>query len=1059
MAFSTLAEQNADTVRELNDFEEFSLPHVRSKVEELLSLIGKEKVFSTYTKHDISHIDHMLGMLEWIIPEPTQERMTAPDWLLSVLGIYFHDLGMVVAEGEFIERNENPAFVNWFESLENTKDGLEFRARTYRMTDEEKEVFFFQEYVRIGHASRIKEWITGKLSNRWSEAVKPIAKAVGDLLAPLPQRFRTHLATVCESHHENDLENTQLYPLFEPSGSTHETAINVQYAAILLRTTDLLHVTHDRTPSVSFQLMKITDPKGVSEWDKQLGTFSVLPKNREVTDDDSAIVMVRADFTEEQPLFALQEYISYADDQIKQSYRWTQKSQKQNDGKNYEFYLRGVDSDIQLEGIRPSPIKFELDRGRLLDLLVGHTIYNDATVAIRELLQNSIDAVRFQGVLDSEGGAPDGIGGVKIKWNDTTRSLVIEDNGTGMDRDIIDNHLMMVGASYYSTASFRKAHAEFTPISRFGIGILTCFMISDDIEILTVRGDEAHRVRMTSVKADYLLRELSKDDPLFDGLGNHGTRVVLRVRDTIDFTNNPVKKIVQHWAVIPPCNVEYFDAGEAGEKIGFKSPGEALEFFMKDKIERMKSLKGFYTSEVEFETEVKDSGSEEDPGRYELAFAATKGWQPHRSFENSDGLPIVCIEGIRVASEIPWFPDLKIAALLSVSGDRSFCTTVSREGLEIDKEYERVGQICANLLAGHVAKEIERVKNALGSPLSQASSSARWLKIDLNAGASLQAKKYLSETFEKLPLLVVEELRKGPDGVQEASRNLISLTELRQIEEFWTVESRLVDSLGTISRDLGRELSLNEFLLALAPEKTELQLSPLLADAHQFAEVVKNSCQCKRVNVSISDQQVAICWGASTGESEDERDDDLASNLKSICQITIGSEGEHLDDLNLGGESLRYLINRHSAAPIERHLLSILFDGTLQRVAEFDEAPDDLMRVVTRVVNIIRDGSELASTLGILRAIVTDFDASLHQSKAISITGCILALSELLKDRGGSYSGRTDSPSRKWKKFVIDLHSLNETGVALPESLDWYDSNLNSFEAQRYWRDWYKDKQ
>ena len=42
-----------------------------------------------------------------------------------------------------------------------------------------------------------------------------------------------------------------------------------------------------------------------------------------------------------------------------------------------------------------------------------------------------------------------------VKWEADSRVLAVEDNGTGMDRDIIEHHLMMVGASYYDTASFR----------------------------------------------------------------------------------------------------------------------------------------------------------------------------------------------------------------------------------------------------------------------------------------------------------------------------------------------------------------------------------------------------------------------------------------------------------------------------------------------------------------------------------------------------------------------------------------------------------------------------
>ena len=91
-------------------------------------------------------------------------------------------------------------------------------------------------------------------------------------------------------------------------------------------------------------------------------------------------------------------------------------------------------------------MRFELDRGKLLNLLVGHTIYNDPKVAVRELLQNSIDAVRYQYYLahneaqkaDTHGLT---IGQVRVEWNPQARELVVEDNGTGMDRGIIDRIL------------------------------------------------------------------------------------------------------------------------------------------------------------------------------------------------------------------------------------------------------------------------------------------------------------------------------------------------------------------------------------------------------------------------------------------------------------------------------------------------------------------------------------------------------------------------------------------------------------------------------------------
>ncbi|WP_427501530.1 HD domain-containing protein [Methylomonas sp. MED-D] len=38
----------------------------------------------------------MLKNLDWIIPEQTKKVMSDADWLMIVLAVYFHDMGMLV---------------------------------------------------------------------------------------------------------------------------------------------------------------------------------------------------------------------------------------------------------------------------------------------------------------------------------------------------------------------------------------------------------------------------------------------------------------------------------------------------------------------------------------------------------------------------------------------------------------------------------------------------------------------------------------------------------------------------------------------------------------------------------------------------------------------------------------------------------------------------------------------------------------------------------------------------------------------------------------------------
>ena len=74
------------------------------------------------------------------------------------------------------------------------------------------------------------------------------------------------------------------------------------------------------------------------------------------------------------------------------------------------------------------------------------------------------------------------MGNVGISWNSKTRTLTVEDSGTGMTQEIIESNLLKVGASRYQDPEFRKKYPQFSPISRFGIGVLSAFMVADNVE-------------------------------------------------------------------------------------------------------------------------------------------------------------------------------------------------------------------------------------------------------------------------------------------------------------------------------------------------------------------------------------------------------------------------------------------------------------------------------------------------------------------------------------------------------------------------------------------------
>ena len=1039
MPLKTKAEQSAEAARQINGFKDFALGGVRDKVAVILNMIGRsDGVFSTYSLHDISHVDAMLNMLDWLIPAETQEQLTPVEWLLIVLAFYFHDLGMVVSPDEFECRNENAMFRDFVDALQNDPQSQDYLDRLERIPYEGKDAFLFQEFIRANHARRIREWITGERGTTWGSSLTPIAEEISDMLDSLPPRFRRNLADVCESHHKDNLEDPSYFPLCQRYGASQAVA-NIQYAAILLRTADLLHITEDRTPSIMFRTLNISDLMGIDEWKKQMGTFSVHMKTRDFLPADPAshVIVVSADFDEERPFFVLTEYIAYANQQMGQNHRWAAKSQQQSDAKHYFFPWRGVQGDIRVEGNEPMPMRFELDRGRLLDLLVGHTIYNDPTVAVRELMQNAIDAVRYQNYLDHRSvgaeSSPPELGQVNVFWNSSRRELVVQDQGVGMDMDVIRYHLMTVGASFYDSPAFREKTIDFIPISRFGIGILTCFMVSDQVEIRTWQGDRGHRIRMSSVQADYLLKELREGDRLSGEEGAHGTTVTLILRPSVDLSKKSVLDILKHWVVMPDCPVVYHEDNLSPVKIGFSSPSQALKHYLFQSKVEMEGVLDPKDVEIE-EKELSINGA-----HYHLAYVVKRSFTPERDFVNNEKLPEVpstCLEGIRVDSTLPGFKNS--AAILSVRGNRAFRTTVSRDRLERDEEYLEVARLCGRMFQEHISNEVDRIKGGEGNPLSQASTAARWLFRTLAQATSSESIYTQSRKFYRaLPHVILESRSAGDSPSSKPLRDLVSLDQLAATDVFWTIDARVVDYLGVISRDLGRELSFGEFLSGIAPDLLDSLMTPVVSDAHHYSHYILDTHCCEIVKFSKRHQQTAVKW---------------VKRLESQPQLIL-SQAEY------EAVSGRFkAINEYAPYAAGMFYGLNIFNQEDIIIGDIKGDVQDVKAVKTRVAVILASGSDWAELWIKVRKRVYELREKLNTTEFAAVFSVAVILHHLFSgQQSDSRIFGATPPQLIWHELLTGEESaeaINKLNFSLPDDIREFVANDNKFDATTYWLNW-----
>ena len=256
----------------------------------------------------------------------------------------------------------------------------------------------------------------------------------------------------------------------------------------------------------------------------------------------------------------------------------------------------GIDrSNIISDGYIYGDFTFRLDRSEILELFMGERLYSNPYAFIRELLQNSIDAVRLRKALHPKEEFDDTI--EITTWKDASGFLWIKinDSGVGMDEEIIHDYFLRVGRSYYRSAEVQAdlsrsgvtARGGFAAISRFGVGILSCFTVADTVEVSTRRlyknGIKAKPLRLSVAHAEdfFTLRRHPMTVTPMPNLVNSeesyreeaGTSIALRVNPArAEITAEALGQQIKKFAMLPPVAVRY--NGEIAQLM----PSEVLDF-------------------------------------------------------------------------------------------------------------------------------------------------------------------------------------------------------------------------------------------------------------------------------------------------------------------------------------------------------------------------------------------------------------------------------------------------------------------------------------------------
>ena len=177
--------------------------------------------------------------------------------------------------------------------------------------------------------------------------------------------------------------------------------------------------------------------------------------------------------------------------------------------------------------------QFKAESKRLLDLMIN-SIYTNKEIFLRELISNASDAMDklyYQSLTDNNLNIYRNDLEIKLEVDKKNRTLVIEDNGCGMNKQELENNLGTIAQSgSYAFKNNNDKKEDIDIIGQFGVGFYSAFMVAKKIEVESKKVGENVAYKWTSSGAEgYTIEEIEKKDV--------GTKITLYIKENQEEEN------------------------------------------------------------------------------------------------------------------------------------------------------------------------------------------------------------------------------------------------------------------------------------------------------------------------------------------------------------------------------------------------------------------------------------------------------------------------------------------------------------------------------------------
>lgn len=209
-------------------------------------------------------------------------------------------------------------------------------------------------------------------------------------------------------------------------------------------------------------------------------------------------------------------------------------------------------------------MEFQTEVTKLLDIVIN-SLYSEKYIFLRELISNASDAcdkLKYWSLSNPGKFKQEGEFKITVKPDEKENTLIVSDNGIGMNREDLIKHIGTIAKS--GTAEFvnnaKDNGSVVDLIGKFGVGFYSAFMVAKKVEIITRKAGEDKAWKWTSDGlSGYEIEEAKRD--------SNGTDIKLFLKDDAkDFTDSLyLRHIIRTYS----DHVEYkivLDLGKAGEE-------------------------------------------------------------------------------------------------------------------------------------------------------------------------------------------------------------------------------------------------------------------------------------------------------------------------------------------------------------------------------------------------------------------------------------------------------------------------------------------------------------